>query len=215
MKVFEIFSSIEGEGIRAGQLCTFIRFSGCNMRCNYCDTVYAQSKDVGTEMSVKEIVAKVREISESKNVTITGGEPLWRDHADLVDLFRSLTAEGFWINVETNGSMHVKPYAFPNVFFTVDYKSKSCGMNHMMNRDMFSLLRTIDVVKFVVGSEADMIDAMNFCKEQSIKACVYVSPVYGQIEMSDIVEFMKKYKLNWTLQVQLHKIIWDPEMRGV
>ena len=215
MKVFEIFSSIEGEGIRAGQLCTFIRFSGCNMRCNYCDTTYAQSADVGTEMSVEEIVAKVREISNSKNVTITGGEPLWRDHGELVDLFRSLSAEDYEINVETNGSMYVEPYALRNTFFTVDYKSKSCGMNHMMNREMFSQLRSFDVVKFVVGSAADMVDALNFCKEQRIRARVYVSPVFGQIELSEIVEFMKKNKLDWTLQVQLHKIIWDPEMKGV
>ena len=215
MKVFEIFSSIEGEGVRAGQLCTFIRFSGCNMRCSYCDTTYAQSKDAGTEMSVEEIVNAVKEVSISKNITITGGEPLWRDHTELVDLFMSLTAEGYEINVETNGSMYVEPYILSNVFFTVDYKSKSCGMNHMMLTDMFSKLRTCDVVKFVVGSKADLVDAMQFCYENDIQARIYVSPVFGQIELADIVEFMKKNSLDWTLQVQLHKIIWDPEMKGV
>ena len=215
MKVFEIFSSIEGEGIRAGQLCTFIRLSGCNLNCSYCDTKYAMTTEAGTHMSVQEIVDEVDAICSSTNVTLTGGEPLWRCSKELRSLLEELVARGYEVNVETNGSIDVTPYMDPDVFFTVDYKSTSSGMTHKMLTDMFCKLREQDVVKFVVGSKQDLDEARAFCNANGIRARVYVSPVFGQIELADIVEYMKRHMLNWTLQVQLHKIIWDPEMRGV
>ena len=97
MKVNEIFSSIDGEGIRAGELATFIRLAGCNLRCNYCDTKYALAQDSGKEMTVSEILEKVNEFNV-KNITVTGGEPLI--HKDIEKLIDKLIENGYKVNIE-------------------------------------------------------------------------------------------------------------------
>ena len=214
MKVIEIFNSIDGEGKRAGELTTFVRLAGCNLQCPYCDTKYSWSDKDATEMTPMEVVQFISR-SGYTNVTITGGEPLI--HSEIRVLLNMLSRTGFYVNVETNGSVDVAEFRRPGVFFTVDYKCPSSGMEDKMCFSMFNELQEEDVLKFVVGSQEDLQTAKRVTKLLGNHACsIYVSPVFGQIEPVEIVEFMKKYEIeDWRIQLQLHKFIWDPNERGV
>lgn len=219
MKVIEIFSSIEGEGKRAGRLCTFIRLAGCNLRCSYCDTPYAQKYSEGTDMSVEQIKDEVKRLG-NRLVTITGGEPL---SVNGIDDLCSTLAHDYHLNIETNGSIDpskaidiIGYRSFSENFLTVDYKCPSSSVENRMNLSIFRKLRSNDVLKFVVGSEEDLYAAKRVIQLSGTSAQVYFSPVWGKIEMTEIVRFMESHNLqNVVLQAQLHKIIWDPEMRGV
>lgn len=212
MKVNEIFYSIEGEGVRAGLPCVFIRLFGCNLNCSYCDTRYACVGKDYEEMSIKEIMTKVKSFG-CPCVTVTGGEPLI--HEDIVDLLEELVSEHYFVNVETNGSI-VPPILAKWLFYTMDYKTNASGMSNKMNIDAFQALGHYDVIKFVVGSIADLNQAVKFYKENDIKAIAFVSPVFGQIEPKEIAEYLKKNGLHWwKVQLQLHKYIWSPQERGV
>lgn len=220
MRVCEIFKSIEGEGKRAGSPCTFIRLVGCNLRCSYCDSTY--SYDGGSDLSVDEIVNIVKS-NNCPYVTVTGGEPLIQK--GIKELLTELTISGYQVNVETNGSINVRDI-FPErslsdgLFFTVDYKCPSSGMEESMDRDMFmpwsTDLLACDVIKFVVGDKEDLKKAASIIKHSHLGAEFYISPVFGKIDPKEIVEYMLENKLNTAkIQLQMHKIIWDPNMRGV
>lgn len=205
--VNEIFDSIDGEGKTAGELATFIRLTGCNLRCAYCDTVYAFGE--GAPMTVPDIVSRVR----FRHVTLTGGEPLLQP---INPLLRALPP-GTTTNVETNGSIALRPFMDDlRGFFTIDYKCGSSGENGKMLRENFLALRPCDVLKFVVGSAEDLREARDFSLAVNTPAQIFVSPVFGQIEPAAIVDFMKAHALqNWRLQLQMHKYIWRPDARGV
>lgn len=216
MKVVEIFSSIDGEGIRAGELATFIRVAGCNLRCNYCDTKYALEKDTGIEMSVEEVLKKVEEF-KVKNITITGGEPLIHEGIDkLIDI---LCEKGYKVNIETNGSMPIDKY-LGKCLITMDYKCSSSLMENRMILENLEKLTENDVLKFVIRNQ-DFADVEKILTKYHIKSYIYISPVFNEIRLDNIVEFMKKcnYKgIDMTktrLQLQLHKIIWSPDAIGV
>lgn len=215
MRVVEIFSSIEGEGKRAGYPCVFVRFAGCNLKCSYCDTAYAQKSEMGEEMSVDNIVDKVDSFGYSR-VTLTGGEPLLQE--DIRALITKLIDRDKEVNVETNGSIAID-HSFlymNNPFYTVDYKCLSSGMSEKMNPEVFRSLNCHDVLKFVVGSEEDMQDALRVLNVYKPKGEVFFSPVFGKIEPKEIVEFIKSHYMdNVRIQLQLHKFIWDPNKRGV
>lgn len=216
MRVVEIFNSIEGEGKRAGIPCTFIRLQGCNLNCTYCDSQYACSGDA-TVMTIDEILDKVREFG-CNNITVTGGEPLI--HPGINELLRALMLDRYSINVETNGSI-VPTGTFPynaagNLFYTMDYKTFSSGQSDKMNPEAFKKLDCSDVLKFVVGDEKDLDQALEFLETNECEARVFVSPIFGKIEAKEIVEYIQKHKLwHWSVQLQLHKYIWDPDKKGV
>jgi len=214
MLINEIFTSIEGEGIRMGYPVTFIRLYGCNLNCSYCDTRYSCEGQDGTEMNVSEVIEKAKEV-DVKRITLTGGEPLIHKNAE--ELVDRLVNEGFEVNIETNGSVDIYPYIKKeNVIITVDYKSISSGMADKMNHKNLKYLRNQDVLKFVVGNKEDLADMKKIIETYSPSCNIFVSPVFGQIEASEIVEFIKNNKLNEVrVQVQLHKIIWEPTKRGV
>ena len=212
MKVVEIFKSIDGEGIRAGLPVTFIRLGGCNLHCSYCDTKYAWDGNYEfTDMTPEEITDKVYRMG-CPRITITGGEPLI--HKDIHILINLLLYCGFWVNIETNGSVDVEPYLQNNVIVTMDYKCPSSNMDKSMNLGNLSLLRKRDVLKFVVGSKEDL-----DCCRDLIKytvANVFISPVFGKIEPKEIVEYMLEHDMmDCRVQLQLHKYIWNPQERGV
>ena len=212
MLVTEIFNSIDGEGKYAGKLATFIRFAGCNLRCSYCDTLYAQEHDSGTEMSIEELIG----LCKYDHVTITGGEPLLQ--TDLKKLIVALLKINKFVNIETNGSIDIRGTKLNDFFlnYTIDYKSKSSGMNNSMLMSNFEFLSGKDVIKFVVGNREDLLDMKRVIETFPTKAQIYVSPVFGQIEPVEIVEFMKEFNLEWCkLQLQLHKLIWPVNMRAV
>lgn len=206
LRVNEIFSSIDGEGKRAGELATFIRLTGCNLRCSYCDTRYAFN--AGLNMSITDIVNKVKYY----NVTLTGGEPLLYDVRPLLNELQYNS-----VNIETNGSRDITPYLdYENVFFTIDYKCKSSGESERMLMSNFEKLRHRDVLKFVVGSIEDLEQAKGIYEKYNPMAAIYVSPVFGKITPAEIVDFMQEHELeDWKIQLQLHKYIWEPTKRGV
>lgn len=214
MKVNEIFYSIEGEGIRAGMPCTFIRLHGCNLNCSYCDTRYSCEGNEYTEMKIDDILCEVSKFN-CHNITVTGGEPLI--HKDIEELISALSQNGYFINIETNGSKKPLLYHFiSHVFYTMDFKTGASGMTDRMNEDAFKELEDTDVIKFVVGSIEDLDQSVQFYNDNFIKAIPFVSPVFGKIEPAEIAEYLKEHHLDsWRLQLQLHKYIWDPKKRGV
>lgn len=225
MQINEIFSSIEGEGVRAGYLATFIRTQRCNLRCTYCDTKYSWGvKDNEgclqyKEMTVDEIVKKCQEFN-NKKITFTGGEPLLQK--DAYDLLRELTDSGYEVNIETNGSINLSVFADNNcknrdkIILTMDWKSPSSGAREEMLLSNLFCLNKNDVLKFVVGTKEDLDDMVNIIKDLPHQCNIFVSPIFGQIEPKDIVEYLKENNLqNVRMQLQLHKYIWPIEMRGV
>lgn len=225
--ISEIFGSIEGEGKRTGELTTFIRFYGCNLRCSWCDSSYSYTNNDYTKMTLQEIITKVKEIGY-RNITITGGEPLIQQ--DIQILINTLCSDKYYVNIETNGSVDISTFRFVgynNLFFTMDYKCPSSNMNSHMLLQNYKALNKNDVVKFVVADTQDLNKAYAFIKDlkymynmantQEVEyPLFYISPVFEKIELKDMVQYMKDKNMEGVrLQVQLHKIIWDPDKRGV
>lgn len=218
-KVVEKFVSINGEGTRAGQLAAFIRFQGCNLNCGYCDTTWANEPKASYEwMTEEEIVTYILE-EKVQNVTLTGGEPLLQQDINVL-LERLAKETQLWVEIETNGSVNITPFLTienrPSM--TMDYKLPSSGMEQFMCQENFSLLQEKDTVKFVSGSREDLEKAKEIIERYELaKRChVYLSPVFGQIEPADMVEYMKENHMNGVnLQLQMHKFIWNPNKKGV
>lgn len=160
-QVVESFLSINGEGKRAGQLAVFLRFAGCNLKCSYCDTMWANQPDVAYTWMTKEEIYEIVRQSGAKNVTITGGEPLLQE--GMKELLAFLAEdESLTIEIETNGSVDLTPYLSisDRVVMTMDYKLPGSGMEDRMNLSNLKKLRTVDTVKFVSGSREDLIRAV-------------------------------------------------------
>ena len=208
MFVNEIFYSIDGEGLRTGELAVFIRLAGCNLKCSYCDTLYALKKSSGTFMSIDEILDKVSTFN-CKNITLTGGEPLL--FPEVEELIEELLKNEYKVNIETNGSIDISKY-LDRCLITMDYKLPSSGMEDRMLLSNIEKLEEKDVLKFVLEEILSTYD---------VKSYIYLSPIFGKIEPEKIVEFMKYLNTKnidtskMRVQVQLHKIIWDPNMKGV
>ncbi len=217
--VIEKFLSIDGEGPTAGCLAAFIRFQGCNLRCSWCDTTYSfDESGIREYLTAEEILAYIRE-TEARNVTLTGGEPLITK--GIGHLLELLDREPMVrTHVETNGSVAVRPFidACPGISYIVDYKLNGSGMSGHMCRDNLRVVREMDAYKFVVAGKEDLIQAEKIIREEDLdnRTQVFLSPVLGSIDPAEIVDFMKERKLVQTrLQIQLHKVIWDPDLRGV
>jgi 7-carboxy-7-deazaguanine synthase len=218
-KVVEKFVSINGEGCLCGQLAVFIRFAGCNLNCSYCDTSWANKINVPFELMTSKDIYDYIKSTKVKNITLTGGEPLIQE--EVKELLQTLAEDKeIRVEIETNGSISLNK--FMNIdnspSFTMDYKLPSSGMEHKMCLDNFNYLSNKDTLKFVSGSLADLQIAKQIIDKYKLvdKTNIFISPVFGKIEMDKIVEFMKDNKMNGVnLQVQLHKVIWDPNKRGV
>lgn len=213
MKINEIFFSINGEGRFAGLSTAFIRTFQCNLHCSYCDTLYAVDGDEYTEMSVDEIISRVAQY-KCKRVTATGGEPLLQD--DMLELVRKLVSMGYEVEIETNGAVPVDDYInLDHVVLTMDWKCPSSKMYNKMIPENLAKLRSSDVVKCVVGSREDL-DCMKNDVVGHTSAQVYVSPVFGEIDLPEIAQYLMDNGLdNVRYQLQIHKFIWDSNMRGV
>lgn len=226
MKIVEIFDSIDGEGLRAGKTATFIRLAGCNLRCSYCDTLYALFGEDEpceyTEMSVDEVLKKVN--MTFNRVTLTGGEPLL--HEESADLVKRLLENGVEVNIETNGAVDIAEFfaKLPDaagMFYTIDYKLPSSKMTDKMLWKNFLNLRPCDVVKFVVGSDED-VSVMKRVMEKLLKHYdtmphIYAGVVFGAYEPEKLVENIMSEPIfkDVVFQLQIHKIIWNPNERGV
>lgn len=218
-QVVETFVSINGEGTRAGELAVFIRMKGCNLKCTYCDTMWANEADAKAVPMTEEDIYQYVKKTGVRNVTITGGEPLRQNNMQVL-LARLLKDEELRVEIETNGSIDLTEFAKlePRPSFTMDYKLGASGMEEKMCHSNFSLLNTKDTVKFVVGSRQDLERAAQIIEKYQLQrwVSIYLSPVFGAIEPEEMVQFLIEKKLNDVrIQLQLHKIIWDPEKRGV
>lgn len=217
--VAEIFESINGEGMRAGELAVFVRLKGCNLCCSYCDTAWACTPDAPCrQMTEEEICLQILDTG-IRNVTLTGGEPLWQE--DIGILLQRLAEEpSLRVEIETNGSIAVTPWRVGThpPHFTLDYKLPGSGMESRMCLDNFRQISQEDTVKFVISDDRDLERAREIMETYHLRTRCHVifSPVSGRIEPEHIVGFMRDHRLNSVrLQLQLHKIIWDPERRGV
>lgn len=214
------FNSLQGEGPFAGYLCNFIRLSGCNLRCSFCDTKY--SYDEGVMWSTRNIIKQVDSFKRTYGVSlteITGGEPMLNDLTPLITelISKKLTP----VLIETNGSiaLHDKGdiYNFNHVRIIMDWKCKSSGMTDKMDYKNLDFLGEKDALKFVVKTQEDLIQVKEIIDlTPNLRAQLFISPVFGEIDMKMVVEFMKRNKMNNVkFFPQIHKIIWEPTARGV
>ena len=213
----ERFVSINGEGARAGQLAVFLRFPGCNLRCGYCDTAWANENACPTEsLTLQEILDYVAGQRVSC-VTVTGGEPLLQ--RGMLPLLEGLSSlPGISVEVETNGSVPLEGFQVPRVSMTMDYKLPDSGMEGEMHLPNLDSLRAVDTLKFVCSSRRDMLRGKDLLEAHPNLEQVptFFSPVFGWIEPSEMVAFLQEFQLKHVrLQLQLHKIIWSPDEKGV
>ena len=233
LPVAEKFVSLNGEGLQAGRPAAFIRFAGCNLWCTYCDTRWANHPYVEVEgWNVPNLVEWVAETGVSC-VTLTGGEPLLQPYLpDLVQALLSMEApRPLRVEIETNGARDLAPLAdlrraaaeagLPGeLCFTVDWKTPSAGeeVSAAMICGNYDLLDGRDAVKFVVGSESDLAFMEARATEADLwdRCTVLVSPIWGAIEPAAIAAYLIEHRLDRArLQLQLHKIIWPGEAKGV
>ncbi len=213
MAVTEIFFSIQGESTRAGRPCVFVRFTGCDLRCGYCDTAYAFHN--GTKRSREEILAEVAG-HPTRYVTLTGGEPLLQK--ELPQLAQELVDRGYEVAIETHGQARWDRLP-PQVIKIVDVKTPDSGEG--ATEEHLGWLRTLgprDELKFVIGSEADFrwsVEVVRRLELEGRHAALLFSPVHGKVEPKDLAAWILETGIEARLQLQLHKLIWGAETRGV
>jgi 7-carboxy-7-deazaguanine synthase len=211
MTICEIFYSIQGESTYSGLPCVFIRTSGCNLRCSYCDTRYAYQG--GVDMPVADILAQVRSY-KCRLVEITGGEPLLQE--DLSLLISSMLEDGYEVLMETNGSLSIESVD-PRVVKIMDLKCPDSGMSQYVRWENLQHLTGHDQVKFVLSSRRDYEWAKGIIAKYPLlsEIEVLISTAFGALEPKDVVKWMLNDGLNARFQLQIHKYIWHPETRGV
>ena len=213
LTIYETFSSIQGESTHAGRLCFFIRLAGCNLRCSYCDTRKAQTVSSGRIRSLDELVDEA-ERSGLRLIEITGGEPMLQPATP--ELCRRLLERGFEVLMETNGSVDLS--AVPRgVRRIIDWKTPFSGESEKMFDGNFLNLRPGDEVKFVIAGRNDYDAALEVIRRFRIAehATILFAPVFGEIEPRTLVEWMLADRVPARLNLQLHKVIWDPNQQGV
>jgi 7-carboxy-7-deazaguanine synthase len=202
MLINEIFFDLEGEGKYQGLPTLFIRFTGCNLRCSWCDTKKAYK--AGKEFPPEEILRIVK-ASPYKNINITGGEPL-SSKKELIELIASIkkAKPEIIVSVETNGSFSIVGLNADNI--SMDLKLPSSGEHKKMNLNNLKLLRPKDQLKLVIGSAKDMLYAQSVLKRKPVKCVVFAQPVFKRIALSKIKDFVLKHNTGWKVAVQLHKL---------
>ncbi len=213
MRITEIFHSIQGESSHAGRPCVFVRTTGCNLRCTWCDTEYAFHG--GREMTVDEIVEEVERVGgDCRLVELTGGEPLLQH--DIGELAADLLAAGFTVLCETSGSLPVT--RLPNeVIKIVDLKCPGSGeveANDWDNLDRLDPAR--DELKFVIMDRSDYEWAVRQLRGRALdRFVVHFSPEHDSMDRRELAEWVLADRLPVRIQLQLHKFIWEPTARGV
>ncbi len=211
LKICEIFSSIQGESSYAGLPCVFVRLTGCNLRCSYCDTAYAYDK--GMDMTEDAVIEKVMQAGV-RLVEITGGEPLLQ--GEVYNFMKKLLDAGFKVLVETNGSVSIVDIDIRAVVI-LDVKTPGSGMSDKMDLENLKRIKQSDEVKFVITSRHDydwskkIIDKYNLAN----KCHILISPAYGILKPDNLAVWMIEDKLQARFNLQLHKYIFGPERRGV
>jgi 7-carboxy-7-deazaguanine synthase len=213
IRVNEIFYSIQGESTFAGFPCIFIRMTGCNLRCAYCDTTYAYEE--GDDIPIESILTTIKKFS-CNLIEVTGGEPLIQDKTP--DLISALINNGYTVLLETNGSQDIS---------TVDTRCTrivdiKCPSSEMDNKNYWKNLDYItpnDQLKFVIAHRQDYLYAKKVLDSPAIKGrkklLINFSPVFNKIDLKDLAEWILADNLTVRLQIQLHKYIWGEHIKGV
>ena len=211
IKVNEIYLSVQGESSYTGLPCVFIRLTGCNLRCSWCDTAYAFHE--GKNMTIDEILKEVRGFGV-KLVEITGGEPLMQDKVHI--LMSKLIEKGHNVMLETGGSISLERVP-RDVIKILDLKCPGSGEQEKNNLENLKILSPHDEVKFVILDRKDYEWSRNFIKRYKIieTAHVLLSPVFEKLDLKDLARWVLEDRLPVRLQTQLHKIIWDKNTTGV
>ena len=211
LKINEIYASIQGESSHTGLPCIFIRLTGCNLRCTWCDTAYAFHK--GDDLTVEETIQKVETFSLPL-VEITGGEPLMQE--EVYPLMDKLLETGYRVMLETGGALPIDKVP-EKVIKILDIKCPGSGedkKNHLKN---LKLLAPHDEVKFVLLDRADYEWSRDLLKKLALPSSIQIlfSPVFDKLDLKDLSEWILEDRLPVRLQTQLHKVIWNKNTTGV
>lgn len=218
MVITEIFQSIQGESTFAGRPCIFVRLTGCNLRCRWCDTAYAFHG--GTRLAVDDVLARVRALAgdagrQMSLVELTGGEPMLQP--EIHPLIQKLLAEDYTVLLETSGERYLGTLP-REVVKIMDIKCPGSGEGGTLHPQNLEALDRKDEMKFVIADEADYAWAREFLLQYrlpDIVNTVIFSPVFGELEPRALSEWILRDHLPVRLGLQLHKFIWEPAMRGV
>lgn len=210
--VNEIFHSIQGESLYTGLPCIFIRLTGCNLRCTYCDTEYAYTE--GETKSIESILKEIKQYN-CRLVELTGGEPLLQEKTPL--LIEKLITCGYKVLIETNGSIDIGELN-KNCIKIIDIKCPSSGESQKINFNNIVKLNHLDQLKFVIKDKEDYDFTKSFLlkyKPEIPDSNLLLSTVAGELAPAELAEWIIKDGLNIRLQLQMHKIIWPNIDRGV
>jgi 7-carboxy-7-deazaguanine synthase len=213
LRVTEIFRSIQGESTHAGRPCTFVRLTGCPMRCVWCDSEYTFTG--GEQIDIQDVLDQVRAFG-SRLVEVTGGEPLAQKEA--FSLIKQLCDENYEVLVETGGYISTESVD-PRAKLILDVKCPASGeaaRNHWPNLDR--LRSDLDEVKFVVANRGDWEFALDIVAQYDLikrTKAVLISPAWGEIDLKELADWIAGCGLEIRLQLQMHKYVWGPEARGV
>jgi 7-carboxy-7-deazaguanine synthase len=211
MRVTEVFYSIQGESSYAGQPCVFVRLTGCPLRCTWCDTDYAFYG--GHDCSIDDVLAKVHTYG-CRLVEVTGGEPLAQPES--LPLMTRLCDAGYTVLLETSGAVDITPVD-PRTHIILDVKCPGSGMTDRMHWPNLSRLTAKDEAKFVLADRTDYDWARGILAQYDVapRCSVLFSPVFGSLDARHLAEWILADRLPVRFQLQMHKYIWAPDMRGV
>lgn len=210
--VKEIYLSLQGESSHAGKLCSFVRLTGCHLRCTYCDSEFAFRG--GTRMKNAEVVKQVKALASSM-VEITGGEPLLQP--GVYPLMEALLAEGLTVLLETSGAVDTRLVP-PAVHKIVDLKTPSSGESDRNDERVFSSMTERDELKFVIGSREDYEWSRDWVRSEKLAGKPFgflFSTVFGKLSAQALAEWIIEDRLPVRFQLQQHKYVWEPNARGV
>ncbi len=213
LRINEIFYSIQGESLYAGLPCVFIRLTGCNLRCAYCDTRYAYEE--GMDMTIPEILSRIESYPASTLVEITGGEPLFQEETPV--LVKQLLDQGRTVLMETNGSLDISRID-SRCIRIMDIKCPSSRMHAHNDPDNLRRIGPHDQIKFIIETPSDYVYALNILKQlppDFPRSSVLFSPASGSLSPSLLAKWMLQDGLGVRLHLQLHKLIWPNTERGV
>lgn len=211
LQVNELFHSIQGESLWAGLPCSFVRLTGCNLRCRYCDTTYAYNS--GQPMQIQQIVQSLAEFG-CRRVTITGGEPLIQHRT--VGLIQHLLARDYRVSLETNGSQDIQ-HLDNDCMIVMDLKCPSSGMRHQNRIENLRYLKPSDQLKFVISDREDYLFAREIVKREAHHLsgdAILFSPAFGTMPPHRLAAWILDDGIEVRLQIQLHRILWPDRDKG-
>jgi len=211
VRIYEIYDSIQGESTLAGMPCTLVRLAGCPLRCNYCDTPQALPFDSGKEYSIKQIADEVRQRKRPLTL-VSGGEPLAQKSC--LPLLSELAEISPVLQLETSGAFNISQ-THPKVRRILDIKTPGSGESKRNRWENLRCLKDGDEIKFAITSRDDYVWAVDILNEYQIDVPMLFSPTWGDIDPSELVQWMLEDHVHARMQLQLHKYIWGAEATGV